>query len=213
LNRRLKTGVFAHLKKVVARASGRIELLTQTLSWEKFARTVLPGAAEIVVQIPMENGPYFGLTTAANPMAQPILQWDLEPRNPVSWYFYLNGSPASQWGLVAGQWRSVTAVFMNPAHWHHPAKFGHHAHMAMLALAGCRDLQHKAGGGFFAEQLRAEYHEIRSVMDNYANQAEIASVDEGGANGIAIQSGTITPMALRVTTALGTATYQIDRLD
>lgn len=204
------TGVFGHLKKMV---TATVELPPQTVTWEKFVRTVLPDAGGLEVQVPHGNAPFFGLTTAADPAAPPLLQWDLEPRNPVSWYFYHNGSPASQWGLVAGQWCKVAAVFTNPAHWHHPDRFKHHSRMAMLALAGCRDLEHRAGGGFFAEQLRSEYHEIRSVMDNHAKAAEIARRDVGDANGIAIQAGTAAPVTVRVTTSLGTAVYVIDRLD
>ncbi|MFO0798305.1 MAG: hypothetical protein U0804_12580 [Gemmataceae bacterium] len=203
-------GVFGHLKKMV---TATVALPPQVVTWEKFARTVLPDAGGLEVQVPHGNAPFFGLTTAADPGAPPLLQWDLEPRNPVSCYFYHGGSPATQWGLVAGEWSRVAAVFLNPAHWHHPDIFRHHTRMAMLALVGCRDLQHRAGGGFFAEQLRNEYHEIRSVMDNHAKAAEVVGRDAGDANGIAIQAGAAALVTLRVTTRLGTAVYVIDRLD
>ncbi len=56
------------------------------MTWEKFARTVLPDAETIELYVPAEAAPYVAMVTAANPQAPPILQWDrAERRNPVSW--------------------------------------------------------------------------------------------------------------------------------
>jgi hypothetical protein len=200
------SSVFGHLK---SRQDDNVtvNISRQVITWEKFARTVLPSADSLQVLMPF-LGSFFGLVTAVDPTAPPILQWDTEPRNPVSVYHYHGGSLASNWGLRAGDWVTVTAVFERPAHWYHPEKFSHHERAPMLALAGAKDLQYRQGGSFFPETLRSEYHGVREAMEAYAGRAVIEGKDEGDANGI-----TGIGAVVRVGTKLGMAEYLIDRMD
>jgi hypothetical protein len=81
-------GVFEHLKKKASPESDKLALPRQTLTWEKFARTVLPDAIAIAAQVPACSDRFMALVTAEHPDAPPILQWDTEERrNPVSWYY------------------------------------------------------------------------------------------------------------------------------
>jgi hypothetical protein len=82
-------GVFSHLTPKARPAAGKMALPQQTLTWEKFVRTVLPDAIDIEAQVPATADRFMALVTAASPEAPPILQWDKEEgRNPVSWYYH-----------------------------------------------------------------------------------------------------------------------------
>jgi hypothetical protein len=50
------------------------------MTWEKFARTMLPEALSIEAQVPAGPERFMALVTAANADAPPILQWDAEER-------------------------------------------------------------------------------------------------------------------------------------
>ncbi len=82
-------GVFSHLTPKAKKPPDRQPVPAQTITWEKFARTVLPDAVDIEVQVPAGSERFMALVTAAQPEAPPILQWDREDqRNPVSWYYH-----------------------------------------------------------------------------------------------------------------------------
>lgn len=198
-------GAFDHLK---AQASVKeVELPAKALLWETFRDTVLPSALKIEVNAPSHGG-YFGLVTAENADAPPILQWDgLEgwPRNPVSWYFYHGGSRADQWGIAPG-WHEVAAVCLKPCYWQEPGKFVHQGPGVFFLIAAMRESR-EAHAGFFPECLRAEYHGIRSVMEAHARQAIVSGKEEGNANGIAL--GDNETLTVRVKTAAGIASYAL----
>jgi hypothetical protein len=82
-------GVFGHLTPKAPKQPDKLTMPQQTLTWEKFARTILPDAIAIEAQVPGGAERFMALVTAANPEAPPILQWDAEDRrNPVSWYYH-----------------------------------------------------------------------------------------------------------------------------
>lgn len=209
-------GVFSHLRAEERRSE--LELPAVVMTWDKFARTVLPDVLSLECLIPHGRTSFFAMVTASDPAAPPILQWDgLEgyARNPASWYFYHGGSEAAHWGLTPGIWVRVNVVCSSPSHWQAPEKFRHHNEMVLLVLEGCKDVRHTHGGGFFPESLRSEYHGVRGVMEAYANRAEIAGKEEGTANGIALQkdNGGDWRITIRVRTANGAALYKLDRWD
>lgn len=209
-----KGGAFDHL--LPKNTIQEVQLPPQPIGWDKFRDTILPAAAEVEVLVPA-HGPFYGLVTAADPAAPPILQWDgltarVEyetdpprvvggplPRNPVSWYFYHGGSPAAQWGLTPG-WLPVGRIHLKPAHWQKPDQFAHQGRDVFFNLPGARDAGHQRGGGFFPECLRSEYHGIRAAMEAHAKQATIAGREEGDANGIALSGNAL---RVRVTGAAG----------
>ena len=206
-------GVFGHLRtrEDAQRAGARVLDVpgTTTMTWVKFSTTVLPGAARIELVVPGGRAPFVALVTAADPAAPPVLQWDREERrNPVSWYFYNSGSPASQWGLLAGDFVEVTAVTLKPS-MGGAGDFQHQGKGALFLLAGARDTLHERSGGFFVEMLRSEYHAVRKTLEAYMMGATVAGRDEATACGIAFEGQTF-----RVTSQGGTrTTIKLDRWD
>ncbi|MEO5728401.1 MAG: hypothetical protein ABI134_14480, partial [Byssovorax sp.] len=79
-----KKGVFSHLKAKGKPAVAEIDVPPVIMTWEKFARTVLPTAQSIEYFVPASKQSYLGMVTAKHPEAPPILQWDSEEkRTPV----------------------------------------------------------------------------------------------------------------------------------
>ena len=194
--------VFGHLKPKAQ--VNKLALPGKTMTWEKFARDILPSARRIELNAP-SHGQYFGLVTAEDITAPPILQWDTDPRNPVSWYFYHGGSSSFKFNLEPG-WVTVKAICRKPSSWHHPEKFGHQGDAAFLILEGAKDMRHTAGGGLFPECCRSEFHAVRKAIEAYTLKAAISGRDEGDANGLAIDGSG--GAALRVN---GDSEFRIDR--
>lgn len=209
-------GVFGHLRNP-SKVAQAVAIDGGTVTFEKFARTVLPAATAIEVQVPAGHGPFYGLATATHADAPAILQWDgLEgrERNPVSWYFYAYGSTAENWGLAAGAWAKVTAVFRGPHRWQEPQKFDHQGDNVYFAVDGCRDRRNGGGLALFPETLKAEFHGIRAVIEAHGKTAKLSGAEAGNANGLALsRTHSGNGLTVRVTTAGGPATYRIDRLD
>lgn len=210
-------GVFGHLLPQAKRGPA-VEMPTVTMTWDKLARTVLPGAVRLEFLAPTSPSSYGALVTAADAEAPPIIKWDrLERRNPVSWYVYVNGSPASDWNLEAGRWHDVTAVTYRPSMWY-DAPLLNEGRGVIFLLRGCRDLRRlraPQGGAFFPEHLKSDFHGIRRTLEAYAKSAEIEGVEEATACGLVLHEGVAWPDAkLRVTDRAGqVVTYVLDRWD
>ena len=184
------------------------------MTWEKFARTVLPSAESIELFIPNASRSYLALVTAADPAAPPILQWDSpERRNPVSWYVYSQGSTPERWNLQPETYCTVTAVTLLPCLWDAGRKFDHQGVGAVLILDGARDLLYATGAGFFPEDLRSELHPVRSTMEAYVKAAVVAGKDAATACGLDLRKGGRWNHLLRVTSRIGRASYLLDRWD
>ena len=208
--------VFSHLKEQTKRKGpAQVEVPPLTMTWEKFARTVLPTAASIEFLVPAGRQSFLAFVTAKNPDAPPILQWDTaEQRNPVSWYLYVNGSLASQWNLLPGSFQPVTAVVHHPPMWDSQRPLPQHGEKVVFVLKGARDTQYTKSSGFFPEFLKSEYHEIRSTLEAYATGAVIAGKEEAEACGICLQKGQTWNYTFRVASQDGIrTTYVLDRWD
>lgn len=205
--------VFGHLKPKAA-TPPQVEMPAVTMTWEKFARTVLPTAERIEFYLPAARASYGAMVTAANPNASPILQWDREDaRNPVSWYFYSNGSEPQNWNLLPGSWRAVTAVALKPTMWG-DQPLAHHGEGVFFLLNGARDMGYVSGAGFFPETLRSEYHGVRATMEAYAQKAVVAGADEATACGIGLSKGPATwNHVFRVTVNGMRMSYRLDLWD
>jgi len=204
-------GLFGHLKPKQQQPL-EVTLPEQAITFEKFRRTVLPDALAIEVRLSSTTA-YYGLLTAVDSTAPPILQWDgLEgqARNPVNHYFYSNGSLPSQWSL-SGEWGEVTAVFLNPAHWQAPDKFTHQQQRVHFALKGAVDKATSTGLCLFPETLRSEFHPVRSVIEAHNRTQQPEGRLEATANGVAFDGSK--SLVVRVRTAGGRAIYKLDRWD
>lgn len=201
-------GVFDHLKRGAAPAK-LLELPAQVMTWSRFRELVLPGALRIELYVP-SAGPFFGLVTAQDFSAPPILQWDRDDaRNPVSWYLYHGGSGAHQWGLTAFTNVMVDAILPQPSQWG-AGGTSHHGEGAYFILRGARDSVHRALH-LFPETLRSEYHPIRAAIEAYSKAGHLEPLD-GAVAGICMQkSGGGQPITVRVTTKDARAIYNLDR--
>lgn len=202
-------GVFDHLRG--KRKTEAIELPATKITWEKFQRTVLGDVLEMEIAVPSRGG-FCGLMTAADPDAPAIIQWDGlagHPRNPVSWYYWNGGSPASQWGLSPG-WGKVSCVFPNPSKWQEPEKFKHQKATIHFSIVGCVESRLDSLA-LFPEILKAEFHGIRSVIEAHSKTGAGHGAENGTANGLTFDGSR--EVTLRVRTVEGLASYVIDRMD
>jgi len=199
-----KEGVFSHL---VPKGKTTIQKYapTVTITWKKFAETVLPDALYMEVLVP-SHGKFMAILTAEHMDAPPIIQWDCqEHRNPCSWYCYNNGSYARDWGISEG-WQNVTAICLYPSMWQDG--YDHQGTGALFIIEGARDSEKNCGNALFPEFLKADLREIRSVISAYSKQAEIRGYENASACGIYYERATV-----RVKSKLGTVVYKIDRWD
>jgi len=207
---KVSRGVFTHLSQIAkARQPADTGAPTQTMTWAKFAATVLPTAESVSVDVPY-HGSFSALVTAADSDAPSILQWD----NPVSWYVYMHGSSASRWNLDhCKNWTKVNAITLLPSQWG-GQQIDHHGKGIFILVDGCRDVEYKRSGGLFPEQLRSEYHGVRRTMEAYARDAVIEGKEEATACGlIYTSSGKDWGVTLRVVCDGVAMTYTLDRWD
>ena len=213
-------GIFGHLtpKGAAPKAPGAVAPAV-TMTWEKFARTVLPDAVSVEYAIPpVVRLPLCAYVTAVHADAPPIIQWDsVDARNPVSLYVYSGGSLPSVWGLVAGRPVKVTAFALAPSMWSGDDKHKHHGKSVLAVLDGCKDGAEVRGAALFLEFLRSELREVRSTLEAYSASKTIAGREDASACGLVMsgQSTNWNPAPVfAVTSRTGTvAHYRLDRWD
>jgi hypothetical protein len=211
--------VFGHLLEAAQQHEGRVAramtLPAVRMTWTKFAATVLPEAAHVEYQVTTMANSYCAIVTATNPEAPPIIQWDREDkRNPASAYVYRDGSMPAKWNLKPG-WVKVNAFTLQPAQWYGNSRT-QDGNGVIAILDGARDVGHLAGGGFFVEILRSEYHSIRSTLEEYMQRSEITGKSESTACGLSLSgsASSWSAASFRVTTTTGmVAAYNLDRWD
>jgi hypothetical protein len=203
-------GVFGHLKPKGAEAPS-MAIPAQTMTWDKFQRTVLPTAERMEFLAP-GVGAYTALVTAVNADAPPILQWDREDaRNPVSWYFWNGGSSAASFGLAAGAFVPVEAIAFKPSMWNGGNE--HQGQGVLFVLAGARESK-MAGAALFPEILKAEFHGVRAVLEAYSRGAGIEGMDKPHAAGVMLEKGNKAWNAtVRVWSGDRSLDYRLDRWD
>ena len=210
-----KTGFFGHLRPTPPVAPDPLALPPQKMTLEKFQRTVLPSALEVFFKVPTGRAQFYGLTTAVHPDAPPIFQWDgLDgyPRNPVSWYVYDKGSWAKGWGLTAGAWAKVTAVFDAPFKWHRPDLFKHQLDRTFFALEGAKDSA-VAELALFMSLMKAELNPMRAVIEAHSKSGKVEGSEDGTANGFVYVKGSETPAHFWVRQPAASIEVHIDRWD
>jgi hypothetical protein len=208
-------GIFAHLlpKSKPAKAED-IHAAKQTLTWEKFQRTVLPHAQKIELLVTANKASYGALTTTLNFDAPPILQWDNETRrNPFDYFLYGSGSLPADWHLQLG-YVAVSGICLEPEQWQ--KGFAHHGKKVFLLLEDARDMSRKdrSGNALFPESLKSDFHPIRATIEAYSKQAKLHGYEQGSACGLLCHAASATwQVDLRVTSDLGTEYYRLDRWD
>lgn len=183
----VQAGVFDRLRKQVVQNPKSI-VAGKRIGWDEFVRDILPNALTVHVKVPNNNHNFSRMVTAVDADAPPILIWDdVEQRNPVSWYIYHGGSPASAWGLIGGTYAKLTGITPLPSSWNgktlpqwNPGHF--------LVLEGAIE---KAEGslGLFPEILIRDLYEARNAIDNLSKTTPLTRVEEGEFAGIIINQG------------------------
>lgn len=206
-----KSGVFGHLKAKNADTVRPVDMPASTMTWDKFARTVIPAAEQMQIHVP-SNGRFIALTTAVHDDAPAVLKWDRDDaRNPVAWYVYPSGSPAHQWGLTAGSWANISAIAPFPNQWgDKPMPFL--AEGVILLIEGSADSRVGSGNALFPECLREEMHAVRSTIEAYSRSAVMAGRAEASACGYDVRKSSA-DCNLRVLAKGAWNSYRIDRWD
>lgn len=184
-----------------------------TITWEKFRRTVLPHAQRMALKVPPHSS-FGSLVTTVHADAPPILQWDNETRrNPFSWYLWVSGSDAEQFGLSAHAFHPIAALTLLPSMWQDG--FVHQGRGFMLVLEGAKDTRLNNSSCLFPEMLKSELHGVRSVIEAYSNSHPLQTHNGAHAAGLLLQaSGTQTWNAtVRVWNDHGPTDYCLDRWD
>lgn len=207
-------GVFGHLSpKGSAAAPGDVVQRDPTaITMEKFCRTVLEKVDAIEILVPSGNLNFLVFTTAVDPEAPPILQWDRpDRRNPFAHYVWHGGAPASQYGLSAGRYHRVTALVSKPAMWDAPNDYPHQAKAATFIIEGARESRANGGMAIFPETLRSELHGIRATIEAYSRSRNLEGVEDATGCGLVVsdQSG----VTVRVRQGTVTLAYRIERWD
>lgn len=205
-------GVFGHLKPKDGSSVESVDMPAMTMTWDKFARTVLPNAEQMEIHVP-PHGNFIALTTAANADAPPIMKWDREDeRNAVAWYVYHGGSVASQWRLSAHTWAKINAIVPAPNLWgSRPMPFI--AEGVVLVIDGAVDTRDNSGNALFPECLRDDLHAARSTIEAYSRSAKIGGREEASACGYHVGKGRVEGCLLRVRNSGAWNSYRIDRWD
>lgn len=202
-------GVFGHLTpKGKAPATPSMALPAITMTLEKFVRTVIPNAEAIEVSIDRQ---FVGIaiTTAVNPDAPKLFQWD----HSFAHYVWQGGVSPASWGLAPG-WIKVAAVTRLPARWNDDGEgFAHHGDGLILLLDGAHETRN-AGNALFPEQLRGELREVRATIEAYSRGATMHGMPEGSAVGVDLRKGAGGyPVTVRVKAGGNAQVYKIDRWD
>lgn len=159
-------GVFGSLRKKPVAASPVTSDRPVHITRAKFERDILPNCTRIEAHVPRDKASFFGLVTAVEADAPPLLQWDRpEVRNPVSWYLYGYGSRAEAWRLIPGAWVNVLAYTELPCHW--TGRTPNQDNRRLLVLEGASDTSSEALA-LFPVCMRGELHEVRGVIEAYS---------------------------------------------
>lgn len=204
--------VFAHLRPTPLQI---VEAGRQAVTWRKFSEKVMPAAVSMRCFIPATRWAYVALVTATHAEAPPILQWDHpEQRNPVSWYFYREGATPERFNLQAGVWQEVQGIIRPPAFWGQGTHARHFSEGCIFLLRHARDLNSGQGIALLPEMLRAEYREIRAVIEAHSRTQTLSIPDDPPVCGVGFQKGGMWDIDVAVITSGNVKTiYTIDRWD
>jgi hypothetical protein len=209
-------GVFGHLapRERKQAEANHLNLPSKKMTLEKFVTTVVPTAQEIEVKMQTVMN-FIALTTASDPAAKPILQWDdAKNRNPVAWYVYTQGSTPSQWGKRVGEYVKVNALTAGPSQWNPKINLPQHGERLVFVLDGVRDSNgEKIGLGMFPEHLISDLHSVRRTIEAHSTSAKLEGLADATASGVAFVKGNAGSLFVRVQTGNSVQNIEIDRWD
>lgn len=202
--------VFGHLTPKTSAPQVAMKMPMVTMTLRKFIEEVIPDAEKIQLALTSQRSALIAITTAVNPDAPKLFQWD----HPFSWYVWHGGSSPTQYGLRPG-WVNVSGVTRLPARYDDDGdRFVHHGDGVILLLEGAVESR-TAGAALFPNHMRSELHAVRSTIESYSRDAEMQGLSEGTACGYDLrQGGSGFPAIVLVTSKSGRVQeYKIDRWD
>tara|TARA_R110000787_G_scaffold44901_1_gene109783 strand:- start:5717 stop:7285 length:1569 start_codon:yes stop_codon:yes gene_type:complete len=202
----IKGGVFDHLvtKDLDHNKVQDVDMKPVRISYAKFERTVLPTADSISAITPY-TGNYCTYCTAVNTDAANIMKWS----NPVNWYLYSNGSPASRWGVPANEYVTVTGISPKPNMWGDGKDYLGDG--LLFVLDGCVDTNKKIGLALFPSVLISDLHPVRATIEQFSNEGTMQGMEEASAGGLLLGEGNT--IDIKVESNGLTTKYVIDRLE
>lgn len=198
--------LFEHLRVQARQRNAKlVETPMQYITFAKLNK-LISGARKIQVLIAGRKRYGFCVfTTAEDSEAPPILQWDHEDaRNPVSCYWWREGSTAAQHGLTDG-WHNVQRLVLLPWMWGKTHQ--NFPDAAAFVIEGAGETR-EGGNALFPEILKGELHGISRVMEAHANSQKLAGMGEPHAVGLNAVGARI-----RVWDGSVVSEYFIDRWD
>lgn len=205
----VSSGVFGAVRprEKAAAASPNVALSNQTMTWEKFARTILPTAESIEMLVPA-HGHFIGLLGPLDPSTPPLFKWG----NNFSGYHYTGGSPPSRWGLKYG-WTKVNAIVPYPAMWDAEPK-DYLGKGVVLVLDGAMDTTND-NAALFPENMIGPLSDnagVRRVIEAFSMAGTREGSQEGNVCGYSVSPGSGN-VGLRVRSSGTVAQIMIDRWD
>jgi len=210
-------GVFSKLRKNNVASVSKIDTPPISISWYKFAKTILPTAQEMKFIIP-NSAPYCGILTCLHDDAPPIILWDSdsEERNPYSWYVYPHLTDSYLWGLAPNQSAKVKSICHKPSQWQSDKFTKIFGDGVILILDGCCDSRwFEVGSCLFPEILRSELNPVRKTINAFSEKTKIIGGDgDDLACGVLYQDDVKRAMTLAVKSLDNIENkYLIDRWD
>lgn len=194
-------GVFGAVPTKDSRGDGLPEIDGGRVSLTTLMSKIRAGAVKVEINI--RNYPstmFSSLVTEAVAGAKPILHWDREEnRNPVSSYKYASPVYPHQWGLQTG-WQEVLAIVDRPENW---GKVESGDEDYLFVFANGRDTA-SPNLPLFPETLRPELHQVRAVIEGYAQMNKLEGTEQG-----LVAWHYSTEQIVRVTTAEAAITYAV----
>lgn len=191
----------------------------ERMSWLEFKHDQLPKAERIFYYTGNWADSFGALSTAVDPNANPLLQWDLLPheggpptRNPVSWYMWTDGSHSRQYNLLSNTWSEVSCITHLPHMWNGGEdKFSQHSRGIMLVLKDAFE-QRSPGLALFPSMLRSDLREVRATIEHISKMTKMESLDQGTTCGVILQaSNSAWKARVLVQTKFRSTEYVLDR--
>lgn len=206
--------VFGHLTPKGAAPATPLSLPPTNMSWTKFREAVLPGAESIEFFVPNSRFAVAVLSTAVDPEAPPLLQWDSPGRrNPVAWYVWSGGSTAAEFRLTPSSWVAVDAVALGPPQWDDEQACEHQGRQLLLFLRGAGETR-ASSLSLFPECLRSELREVRATIEAFSRAGRLEGDPARAACAADFRKGSAwTNCRVRVTSRGMKAEYVLDRWD
>lgn len=209
-------GLFEALRKREVHplfAGGQNDAVRYT--WEKFQKEILPEADLIEILVPT-HGSFFGMLSATDPAAYPILWWDRpEARNPVNYYVLVRGDYAVNWGLKGGSYVKVNAIALDPSTWKGMGTRDNTPKHVFMVLEGAKPSKAAESLCLFPEDLTSSLHGYRKVIEAFNNTKQPTGAGQASACGYVTptgRNGEWPNCNLRVTNKAGTCYYvRLDR--